>query len=96
MERYRLKEKWASLIRQFKDAEREQGIAAYTSERMAMDVLDHMRYTRIRQYNLFMQRRGEEYERMFKMLTSRYPEEAIERFVQDEDIWKTTLALGEQ
>lgn len=96
MERYRLKEKWASLIRQFKDTEREQGIAPYTSERMAMDILDHMRYTRIRQYNLFMQRRGEEYERMIKMLRLRYSEEAIERFVQDEDIWKTTLTLGEQ
>lgn len=96
MERYRLKEKWASLVRQFKDKERDYAIPAYTSERMAMDVLDHIRYTRIRQYNLFTQHRGEEYERMVNLLKVRYAEEALERFVQDEDTWKTTLALGEQ
>lgn len=96
MERYRLKEKWASLIRQFKDKERAYDVPAYTSERMAIDVLDHIRYTRIRQYNLFTQQRGEEYEHMINLLKTRYAEEAIERFVQDEGIWKTTLTLGEQ
>jgi hypothetical protein len=96
MERYRLKEKWASLVRQFKDKERTYDVPAYTTERMAMDILDHIRYTRIRQYNLFTQHRGEEYEHMINLLKTRYTEEAIERFVQDEEIWKTTLTLGEQ
>ena len=87
---------WAYLVRDFKDSEREFGISAYDSERLARAILNHLRYTRIRQYNLFMQKRGEDYEKMLEKLGSEFSLEAIQRFVETEELWTTTLEMGEQ
>lgn len=96
MEYYILLDHWAYLVRDFKDSEREFGISAYDSERLARAILNHLRYTRIRQYNLFMQKRGEDYEKMLEKLGSEFSLEAIQRFVETEELWTTTLEMGEQ
>ena len=98
MQRYLLKEYWAQLVNIFKDDEREEyGIDGYATEQMSLDILDHLRITRFRQWTLFVQKRGEEFEQMMLKLEKRgHNPEAIKRFLDDEDIWKTTLELATQ
>ena len=97
MDEYILVDYWGSLVRNFKESEKKFGLSGYETERMAQDILNYITFTHIRQYNLFAQQRGEEFEQMLIKLRERgYLEEAIQRFLQDERLWKTTLELGEQ
>lgn len=98
MDYYALMEHWASLVRDFKDKEREEhDIGAYSSEQLARRILEYVRYTRFRQYNLFTQQRGEEFENMLKKLDAmQFNPEAVVRFLETEELWKTTLEMGEQ
>ena len=96
MEGYLAIEEWSSLVRQFKDAEKAYGMRPYDTEQLCRDVLRHLQYTRIRQYNLFTQQRGEEFERLVASLEGTYSPAAVQRFLQNEDLWKTTLAIGER
>ena len=89
-------DQWASLVREFKDSEKEHGIDPRDSEQLALAIVDFIRYTRIRQWNLFIQKRGEEYEKMMAVLVDReFNQKAVERFVEEEDRWKVTLEMGE-
>jgi len=81
---------WTSLLREIKDETKQR----YKTESLANDILRYIRYTRFRQYNLFTQRRGEEYEKLIAILEESYPKELIERIIQDEEFWKTTLEFG--
>ena len=91
MDLYLLQEHWATLVRKFKDVEGSQ------SERMTNDMLDYVRYASIRQYKLFQQKRGEEFERMFLYLEKREHDiEMVKRFIDDDDQWETLLELAEQ
>lgn len=96
MEGYLAIEEWSSLVRQFKDSEKDYDIRPYDTEQMCRDILRHIQYTRFRQYNLFTQQRGEEFERMVASLEKTYSPDAIQRFLQTEDLWRTTLAIGER
>lgn len=98
MQRYLLKDHWAQLVNQFKDDEREEyGLDGYATEQMSLDILDHIRITRFRQWTLFVQKRGEEFEQMMLKLEKRgHDPEAIKRFLDDEDLWKTTIELATQ
>ena len=96
MEGYLAIEEWSSLVRQFKDSEKAYDIRPYDTEQMCRDILRHIQYTRFRQYNLFTQQRGEEFEKMVASLERTYSPEAIQRFLQTEDLWRTTLAIGER
>lgn len=94
MDYYLLQEQWASLVRQFKDSERHD---SYGAEQVALFVLDYIRYTRMRSYNLFTQKRGEDFERMLEIGEQKgYSIDVIRRFVEDDDRWNTTLELAEQ
>ena len=96
MEYYLLMDHWASLVREFKDSEKEHDIEPRDSEQLALAVVDFIRYTRIRQWNLFLQKRGEEYETMIERLVDRgFTQEAVTRFVEGEERWKVTLEMGE-
>ena len=96
MDSYLLMEHWGSIVRDMKDSEKQYGIEAYQTERMAKEVLDYMRYTRIRQYTLFLQKRGEEYEIMINKLKKNFTEEAIQRMMENEEFWKATQEMAEQ
>ncbi len=94
MNYYILLEDWSSKVRKFKDEERED---TKTAEEIALFVLDYIRYTRLRQYNLFTQKRGEEFERMVEQADSKeLPVDMLRRFVEDDERWKTTLELAEE
>lgn len=94
MDYYLLQEQWASLVRQFKDSERQD---SYQAEQVALFVLDYIRYTRMRSYNLFTQKRGEDFERMLEIGEQKgHSIDMIRRFMEDDDRWNTTLELAEQ
>ncbi len=97
MSRYVLSDYWAGLVRDFKDSEKEHDIPAAETERLARFILDYATNTRFRQYNLFTQQRGEEYELMFKKIEALgLSVESARRMVYDETFWKTTLEMAEQ
>lgn len=97
MNHYLLKDHWARLVNEFKDSEREKGQDGYATENLAMDILDYARFTRFRQWTLFSQKRGEEFEKMMTRLEQRgHSLEAARRFLEEEELWKTTLELAEQ
>lgn len=97
MNHYLLQEHWASLVRQFKDSERRHDQALAASEQVALFLLDYIRYTRMRSYNLFTQKRGEDFDRMLEVAERKdISIDAIRRFIEDDDRWETTLSLAEQ
>lgn len=92
IELYLLKDEWASIVRKMKETEED----AYMTERLAREILRHIENARIRQYNLFTQRRGEDYEMMMAKLEDKGFELAhIQRVLANDDFWKTTLELAE-
>lgn len=91
MDYYLLQEHWSSLVRRFKDEERNDTRA---SEEVAFFILDYIRYTRFRQYNLFTQKRGEEFERMIELAGERG--DLVRSFLENDERWQTTLELAEQ
>ena len=94
MNYYLLLEDWSSMVRKFKDEESGDRRA---SEDVALYVLDYIRYTRLRQYNLFTQKRGEEFERMVEQAEQRgHSVEALRRFIEDDDRWAKTLELADE
>lgn len=97
MEYYILFEHWISLVRIFKDSESTFNQERYNSEQLALTMLDYIRYTRLKQYNLFVQKRGEEFERMIGLLKDKgYDSDAVERYLENDELWNTTLELAEQ
>ena len=96
MQSYLKTEYWVSLLRDIKDKEKEMGFSGYEIERISRDILDYVSYTRIRQYNLFTQKRGQDYESMMAKLESKgYPMDLVQRMIDNEEFWKTTLELAE-
>lgn len=97
MNNYLLKDYWGQLVNQFKDDEREQyGQDGYATETLAIDLLDFIRFTRIRQWTLFTQKRGEEFETMLTKLEAKgHSVEAVRRFLEEEERWTTTLKVSE-
>jgi hypothetical protein len=98
MERYLLKDHWAQLVNEFKDSERtEHDQDGYATEQLSLDILDHLRITRFRQWTLFVQKRGEEFEIFMAKLEKRgHNPDAVKRFLDDEDLWKMTIDLATQ
>jgi hypothetical protein len=97
MDRYLLQDYWGSLVRNFKDSEKQHYVSGYRAELLANTILDYVLYTHFKQYKLFMEQRGEEFERMlFKLKQQEFEEESIQRFLENEDLWKATLEMGEQ
>ena len=98
MQRYLLKDHWAQLVNEFKDSERTAyDLDGYATEQLSLDILDHLRITRFRQWTLFVQKRGEEFELFMAKLEKRgYDADAIKRFLDSEELWKTTIELATQ
>lgn len=97
MEYFAIMDLWVQHVRDFKDAESRLGIENYSSEQLARAILRYIRTTRIRQWILFTQRRGDEFDHMIELLVEKgYELAAIRRFVDNEDLWTITLEFGEQ
>ena len=96
MDYYLLQDNWSSLVRDMKDTERVFGIESYQTEQLAREILRYATITRIRQYNLFVQKRGEDFEKLrTKLVEKGFDEGAIDRAFENEDFWKVTLELSE-
>lgn len=94
MDYYLLQEHWSSLVRKFKDEEAPNG---YDAEKLAMFLLDHVRYTRFRQYNLFTQKRGEEFEKMIDAVErAEFSVDMARRFIEEDERWNTLLEVADQ
>jgi hypothetical protein len=96
MDRYLLQEHYASLVRQFKDSEKEFDQEGRDSELLTSSFLTIVRYSRFRQYKLFTQKRGEEFERVIALLEKEHDPDAIKRFLENDELWATMLELAEQ
>jgi hypothetical protein len=96
MDRYLLQEHYASLVRQFKDSEKEFDQEGRDSELLTSSFLTIVRYSRFRQYKLFTQKRGEEFERVIALLEKEHNPDAIKRFLENDELWATMLELAEQ
>lgn len=88
---------WAQLVRDFKDSEKSYGIEPRDSELLAMAIVDFIETTRIRQWNLFVQKRGEDFDKLMGKLEAKgFDQEAIQRYLEEEELWRVTLELGSQ
>ena len=86
---------WAQLVRDFKDSEKAYDIEPRDSELLAMAIVDWIQTTPIRQWNLFVQKRGEDFEKlMAKLETKGFDDQAVQRYLEEETLWKVTLELG--
>lgn len=97
MDRYLLQEHWASLVRRFKDSERAYDEDPSSTESLVQFLLDWVRYTRMRNYSLFTQKRGEDFEQLLhRTEQAGHSVDALRRFIEDDERWDTTLTLAEQ
>jgi hypothetical protein len=94
-ERLLLETTWGDLVLDFKDKEKVLGASGTRAEELAKSLVRYIRIRRIRQYNLFQQRRGEEYEAMVKFYSETFPVETVRRFLEDDELWTTTLQVAE-
>jgi hypothetical protein len=87
------KDHWASMVRDFKDSEREYNMSAYKSGLLAEDILATVRGLLTSQVQLFKEHRGEKYEMMVKKLNSMYDEGAVRRILDDDEFWEATFRI---
>jgi hypothetical protein len=97
MDRYLLLDHWARLVNDFKDSEKAYDQDGYASEQLARAILDYSRFTRFRQWTLYTQQRGKEFEDlMVRLEKDGHSLEAAKRFLGEEELWKTTIELAAQ
>ena len=97
MNTYLLLDHWARLVNDFKDSEKEYDQDGYASEQLARAILDYSRFTRFRQWTLYVQQRGNEFEDLMVLLEKGgHSLEAAKRFLEEEELWKTTIELAGQ
>ena len=86
---------WAQLVREFKDREKAYDIEPRDSELLAMAIVDWIQVTPIRQWNLFIQKRGEDFEKLMAKLEAKgFEDQAVQRFLEEDELWKVSLELG--
>lgn len=86
---------WAQLVRDFKDSEKQYDIEPRDSELLAMAIVDWIQSTPIRQWNLFVQKRGEDFDKFRAKLEAKgFDDQAVQRFLEEDELWKVTLELG--
>lgn len=88
---------WGTLVREFKDSEKAYDQDGYASEQLARAILDYSRFTRFRQWTLYTQKRGKEFEDLMVHLEKDgHSLEAAKRYLEEEELWKTTIELAAQ
>ena len=86
---------WAQLVRDFKDSEKQYDIEPRDSELLAMAIVDWIQGTPIRQWNLFVQKRGEDFDKLRAKLEAKgFDDQAVQRFLEEDELWKVSLELG--
>ncbi len=97
MERYLKLDYWAQIVRNFKDSERQEHRRENRdTEELAKFILDYATWTTFRQYKLFQQRRGEEFEALLARIEDSEKDlDAAKRMIYDDEFWEATLELAE-
>ena len=91
-----LMDHWAQLVRDFKDSEKAYDKTPRESELLALAIVDWIQLTPIRQWNLFTQKRGEDFDRLKAVLEEKeFDPAAVQRYLEQETLWTVTLELGE-
>ncbi len=86
---------WAQLVRDFKDREKAYDVEPRDSELLAMAIVDWVQTTPIRQWNLFVQKRGEDFDKLMAKLEAKgFDAQAVQRYLEEEELWKVSLELG--
>ena len=86
---------WAQLVRDFKDSEKQYDVEPRDSELLAMAIVDWIQGTPIRQWNLFVQKRGEDFDKFRAKLEAKgFDDQAVQRFLEEDELWKVSLELG--
>ena len=86
---------WAQLVRDFKDSEKQYDIEPRDSELLAMAIVDWLQVTPSRQWNLFVQKRGEDFDKLRAKLEAKgFDDQAVQRFLEEDELWKVSLELG--
>jgi hypothetical protein len=86
---------WAQLVRDFKDSEKAYDVEPRDSELLAMAIVDWIQVTPIRQWNLFVQKRGEDFDKLMAKLEAKgFDDQAVQRFLEEDELWKVSLELG--
>jgi len=86
---------WAQLVRDFKDSEKQYDVEPRDSELLAMAIVDWIQVTPIRQWNLFVQKRGEDFDKLRAKLEAKgFDDQAVQRFLEEDELWKVSLELG--
>lgn len=97
METYLRMDHWGRQVNAFKETEMAHDREPYASEQLARDLLDYSRFTRFRQWTLYTQQRGEEFETLLKVLEAKgHPLDAVRRALAEEELWSSMLDLALQ
>ena len=95
MDHYLRLEHWGVLVQQFKETEKAYDQSGYASESLARAILNYSRLTRFRQWTLYTQQRGKEFENLMVRLENEgYSPDAVKRFLAEEELWNTTIELS--
>lgn len=87
---------WSDAVMRFAEQEtKRHSVRGQTVRDMCADIVRFVEYTRIKQYNLFTQQRGAEFDKFKADLLKQYPEESVARFFADDEMWRLALELGE-
>lgn len=93
MNRYLAVQHWGEVVMDMKDSEKENGVAAYTTEQLCRTILN-VSQTRFRQPVLFWQKRGLEYEQMVELLNVSFDSALVTRVLDNDNFWEQTERLS--
>lgn len=81
---------WEDAVMDLQDSERVYGVSTEDTSLLCIKVLRYLQTHRVRD-KLFWERKGEEFHLMIEAIP--YPEEQVERVLQDDEFWSATLKL---
>jgi hypothetical protein len=81
---------WEDAVMDLQDSEKVFGVSTQDTDLLCIKVLRYLQTHRIRD-KLFWERKGDEFHAMIESLP--FPEEQVERVLQDDEFWSATLKL---
>ena len=89
-EKLLLDAEWEETVYDLQDSEKAFGVTPYNTDLLCNAVVRYLQTHRIRD-KMFWERKGDEFHAMIESLA--FPEEQVERVLQDDDFWSATLKL---
>jgi hypothetical protein len=89
-EKLLLDAEWEDAVMDLQDSEKVAGVSTQDTDLLCIKVLRYLKTHRVRD-KLFWERKGDEFHAMVVALP--FPEEQVERVLQDDPFWSATLKL---